>query len=92
MGIRIELSDDDLPETTQKIEISEEEVEQIMKNPPAECREMADKILLSISSREDGGIEICPGNSGCIVLHSEKEAEWFCEQIIRSIRRSQSRL
>lgn len=88
MGIRIELTDDNLPENTQEIEISEEEIEQIMENPPAECREMADKILLSISSREDGGIEIRPGNSGCVVLHSEKEAEWFCEQIIRSIRQN----
>lgn len=86
MGIRIELTDDDLPEATQEIEISKEEVEQIMKNPPAECREIADKILLSISSREDGGIEIRPGDSGCIVLHSEKEAERFCESVIRSIR------
>lgn len=92
MGIRIELTDDNLPEVTQEIEISEEEIEQIMKNPPAECQEIGGKILLSISNREDGGIEIRPGNSGCIVLHSEKEAEWFCEQIIRSIRRSQSRL
>lgn len=92
MGIRIELTDDNLPEVAQEIEISGEEIEQIMKNPPAECREMEDKILLSINSREDGGIEIHPGNSGCIVLHSKKEAEWFCEQIIRSIRRSQSQL
>lgn len=92
MGIRIELTDDDLPEVEQEIEIGEEEIEQIMKNPPAECREMADKILLSISSREDGGIEIRPGNSGCIVLHSEEEAEQFCESVIRSIRRNQSRL
>lgn len=92
MGIRIELTDDNLPEIAQKIEIGEEEIEQTMKNPPAECREMADKILLSISSREDGSVEIRPGNSGCVVLHSEKEAEWFCEQIIRSIRRSRSQL
>lgn len=90
MGIRIELTDENLPEVGAEYEISNEEVEEIMKNPPAACREIEDKILLSISSRAEGGIEIFPGSSGKIVLCSEKEAEWFCEQIIRSIRNAPS--
>ena len=86
MGIRIELTDENLPEIGAEYEISDEEIEEMMKNPPAGSREIEGKILLSISSREGGGIEIFPGASGKIVLRSEKDAEWFCEQIIRSIR------
>ena len=90
MGIRIELTDENLPEIGAEYEISDEEVEEIMKNPPAECREIEDKILWFISSREDGGIEVWPGSKGCIVLRSEAEAEWLCERIIRSIRNAPS--
>jgi hypothetical protein len=92
MGIKIELTDENLPEIGAEYEISDEEVEKIMKNPPAEYREMKNKILWSISSREDGGVEVWPGSKGCIVLHSEADAEWFCERIIRSFRQNQSRL
>lgn len=88
MGIRIELTDENLPEIGAEYEISDEEVEKLMKNPPAECREMENKILWSISDREDGSIEVWPGSKGYIVLRSEAEAEWFCERIIRSIRKS----
>lgn len=73
-------------------EIGDKEIEEIMKNPPAECRGMENKILWSISSREDGGIEVWPGSKGCITLRSETEAEWLCERIIRSFRQNQSRL
>lgn len=92
MGIKIELTDENLPEIGAEYEISDEEVEKIMKNPPAEYREMKNKILWSISSREDGGVEVWPGSKGCIVLHSEADAEWLCERIIRSFRQNQSRL
>lgn len=88
MGIKIELIDENLPEAGAEYEISDEEVEEIMKNPQAECREMEGKILWSISNREDGSIEVWPGSKGCITLRSESEAEWFCERIIRSIRKS----
>lgn len=92
MGIKIELTDENLPEIGTEYEISDEEVEKIMKNPPAECREMENKILWSISSREDGGVEVWPGSKGYIVLRSEADAECFCERIIRSFRQNQSRL
>lgn len=92
MGIKIELTDENLPGIGAEYEIGDEEVEKIMKNPPAEYREMKNKILWSISSREDGGVEVWPGSKGCIVLHSEADAEWFCERIIRSFRQNQSRL
>ena len=75
-----------------KIELTDEKVEKIMKNPPTEYREMENKILWTISSREDGGVEVWPGSKGCIVLRSEADAEWFCERIIRSFRQNQSRL
>ena len=92
MGIKIELTDENLPEIGAEYEISDEEVEKIMKNPPAEYREMENKILWSIRSREDGGVEVWPGSKGCIVLRSEADAEWFCERIICSFRQNQSRL
>lgn len=92
MGIRIELTDENLPEVGAEYEVSDEEVEEIMKNPPAEGREMKDKILWSISSREDGSIEVRPGSKGCIVLRSETEAEWLCERIIRAIRKNRPML
>lgn len=92
MGIKIELTDENLPEIGAEYEIRDEEVEKIMKNPPAEYREMENKILWSISSREDGGVEVWPGSKGCIVLRSEADVEWFCERIIRSFRQNQSRL
>lgn len=82
MGIRIELTDDDLPEAKQITEISPEEIE----NLPAVCQETKAEILLTIIGREDGGIEIHHGSSGYILLGSEKEAERFCESIIRQIR------
>ena len=87
MGIRIELTDESLPEIGAEYEISDEEIEEMMKNPPAAYREMENKILWSINNREDGSIEVWPGSKGCIVLRSEAEAEWFCEGIIRSIRK-----
>lgn len=40
MGIKIELTDENLPEIGAEYEIRDEEVEKIMKNPPAEYREM----------------------------------------------------
>lgn len=92
MGIRIELTDENLPEIGAEYEIGDKEIEEIMKNPPAECRGMENKILWFISSREDGGIEVWPGSKGCITLRSETEAEWLCERIIRSFRQNQSRL
>lgn len=92
MGIKIELTDENLPEIGAEYEISDEKVEKIMKNPPTEYREMENKILWTISSREDGGVEVWPGSKGCIVLRSEAAAEWFCERIIRSFRQNQSRL
>ena len=87
-----ELTDENLPEIGAEYEISDEKVEKIMKNPPTEYREMENKILWTISSREDGGVEVWPGSKGCIVLRSEADAEWFCERIIRSFRQNQSRL
>lgn len=92
MGIRIELTDENLPEIGAEYEISDKEVEEIIKNPPVACREIEDKILWSISSHEDGSIEVWPGSKGCITLRSEAEAEWLCERIIRSFRQNQSQL
>lgn len=86
MGIKIELTDKELPEVAQEIEISEEEVQKLMENPPAECAGMEDKILFTVETHEDGSIEIRPGKKGYILLHTEKEAEDFCECIIRQIR------
>lgn len=84
MGIRIELVDDDLPEVAQEMEITTEEVETATKNPRQSAGE---QILFMICGREDGGVEIRPGNDGYILLRSEKEAEQFCESVIRQIRR-----
>lgn len=86
MGIKIELTDDDLQEIEQTIVFDLEEGEDVMENPPAVCRGIKDKIVLMICSREDGGIEIHPGSCGYILIRSEKEAEQFCESVIRQIR------
>lgn len=86
MGIKIELTDDDLQENEQTIVFDFGEGENAMDNPPADCRGIEDKILLMIRSREDGCIEIHPGSCGHVLLHSEKEAEQFCESVIRQIR------
>ena len=86
MGIKIELTDDDLPEVAQEIELTQEELETVIENPPADCRGIEDKILFMVCGREDGCVEIHPGSCGYILLHSEKEAEQFCESVIRQIR------
>ena len=86
MGIKIELTDDNLPEVAQEIEIREDEAADLMKNQQAECDGMLGDACLILETHEDGSVAIYPGKQGCICLHSEKEAEDFCELIIRHLR------
>ena len=56
MGIKIELTDDNLPEVAQEIEIREDEVANLMKNQQAECDGMLGDACLMLETHEDGSV------------------------------------
>lgn len=81
MGIKIELTDDEIIEPSGGI---------VMFNLPGGEFPGNEDVLFdlrwSVIPRREGGIEVFGGNDGKIVLESEEEVKDLCEAMIRQIR------
>ena len=81
MGIKIELTDDEIIEPSGGIAMFDLPGREFPGN-----EDVLFDLRWSVIPRSEGGIEVFGGNDGKIVLESEEEVKDLCEAMIRQIR------
>lgn len=81
MGIKIELTDDEIIEPSGGIAMFDLPGREFPGN-----EDVLFDLRWSVIPRREGGIKVFGGNDGKIVLESEEEVKDLCEAMIRQIR------